>query len=411
MRSIITLPVSFVPFDAGGWSERCPGLIEGYVNARARLRMGVRHDKERILVGEETSQFLTTDEHGRTFIFDVFHDGFGVATVVDQRTMMPLDRLDPSKFLESRRALHIGILEKRNPISDIVQEHVSGIRKILGASLKLRPTSSNSWRRTGLAYVFTIYFLEITSDESPGCSSNPFMTVTLLKEDSDLRHKLLLMLEPSILGIIDTPSFETLASDLSSIFTQKGDEVPESCDSLACYCTCVSWSTALIMGPINQTIMDDYIFLEKRLQHCWFKVLCLGDAIEFGQEQHGRRSQRAIEALLFEVKRQLPSVRGVAEPSIGKRYLNILTKLIETSLLEQQIARVQDHLQIISARLEADEARGRRRYQRVVEALLFVFAFSQAVSIFIMLDLIGNPYVLAALGCAFVGGLVLLRRT
>lgn len=411
MRCVRILPVSFIPFDAGGWTDKGEALLHNYVARKAQLRRTAQSDKERVLAGSTAFQFVTTDALGRRYTFDIFPDGFGVTTTIDVISTIQYDELHPSRFLTERRSRHLGILDGSHQISDVIRGNLDGLRATLAGVLEPRRSAGSTWRRSGLAYVFTMYFLEVTDDEVSGASQGPLLSVHSLASDEAFRRKVNLMLEPSAIGIIDTPSFESQAVHILGEHTEGPVVLPDNCELSGHYWSCVSWSTAIVLGPIAQLIIDDYVFLEKRLQHAWFKVLCLSDHVESLPESAGGKQQDMVARALYETRTQLSSVKSITEPSIGSRYFNILTRLVDTSRFEQHVEALKDRLELLSSTMQRSEERNRNRYQKVVQALLFIFAFLQAISVLTLLDQIGHPYALAVLGVLLAIGIVFLVKT
>lgn len=382
-------PVRFIPFDLGAaFDNQCRTLIHQYLDSHKRIILCEQSEKEKTLVSEKTIKFVVDADPGRRLVFDCFNDGYGMITLFDTPVSYELEAFSSQSFLQNRRTIHGLLLNFQHPVSGLIKHHLEGLRAILiKHSGKLRISASEGWQYHSLAYVMSIHFVEY-KDGIKSKTDNA-ITVKLMRENVNFLYKLILILEPSFTGLIDTPTIEPdEASFLQPISEQSSlidttfftDYLQKNIEMLTNYNSFASWENVLILGPINPNIIKDYVYLEKKLQHMWFMTYCLNDILD--SYLNGKNFDAdEVRNLRLETKLTIQRFEQMTDASLGYRYLKIIEALIVSSRLEKQIDQLELHLDLIREGIEFRVAKRQYTYQRTIELLLFLLTFLQAVGV------------------------------
>lgn len=388
-------PVRFIPFDLGAdLTARSRLLIRGYIDNHPDLCIREQSRKEITLVGETTLQFALAVGTGRGITIDCFADGHGVVTLHDSSQTVSVNDLDPWEFLLARREAHHTLLAHEHPISAHLRQVLCDLRGIsLPPKTQARHTASEAWEHNGLAYVMSIHFLACLPDGA----QEVLDVADLLEAYPDLRRKVGLILEPSLTGLEDTPSLSTQEISQSAAVRGACDDEYVSRHILndaeirgdhMCFAT---WANVVICGPLSPAIVEDYTFIQKRVQHAWFMTYCLQDALDRYVEGSQAIGLDELRETRFRVRMTTHRFRKMADASLSSRHLQILETLMRTSMLVQQIADVEMKVDVVTERAEYERVVQESGYQQTIEMLLFALAFLQTVGIAQQLGWLQSP--------------------
>jgi hypothetical protein len=381
--------VRIVPFDIGVHLHEISARVDEYINKHARLQRQPISAKENTLIGHTPTRF-SVEESGFRIQFDLLTDGYCVASIFEPLVLLDRRSFNVVDICERRRNAHLELLSDQHPISHLLKEHVRGLRQLAGT--KRRNSSFDEWGRNGLAYVFSLYFIEVL--KTP-------------KTEQQWRNDLMILLDPSLIGRQDTPGF----SSTRDVF------VPTDCDPTEFRCEdhparsgFASWSSVVVIGALGPDVLEDYLGLEVRLQHVWFWVFCRNREITDALTGGTRLSLDAMQDMLQQAEQAVDTVEDVLEPSLSSRHYKILEALLRTSRLRDEASRLHRKIHSLRSTQQQEENRRMRNYRTLVQLLLFAFAYLQGLSFLYMVDATETVAERVVLAAVFVIGVLALLR-
>lgn len=385
-----------IPFDLGCSVESLSMGMDEYVKSSTSLTRREVGQKEEVLLGACPTRFSVEDGNNQ-IVFDVLPDGYAVAVVHEPSATVCCDKFDPLATLRSRRRAHIDLLSHGHEASRLLHEHIACLRNLVDKPR--RTPAADDWGREGLAYVFSLYFIQQGQD------------VAGSEIWSTLSDEVTLLLEPSIVGLDDTLGFEPPERSAA----RSGEAEPNLrgvvvCENSGSWMGLASWSSVVVLGPTTTQIVQDYVALETRLQHRWFWVYCHQQEVAAALKSGGKIDVEYIRALRSEADLVVDAVEDLVEPTLGSRYFCILEGLLTTSRLREEAQRLRRRVAALKERQESEENRRSSNYRTVVQGLLFVFTYLSGLSFVHSAELDRSIPAKISLGAIFLLGVIAIGR-
>lgn len=245
-------------------------------------------------------------------------------------------------------------------------------------------------------YVFGFYLLESVEKLTP-----------------DARRLIKILAEPSIVGIDDMRPC-TAAKRTSLTVATKGDVLDQVADrdisaNAELY---VTWATlvSVVESPslINDT-RDMLVSLEARLQLVWNRCYTISN---FSDDIFNSKSKiYDINKFYWSFVTSLDDAKSVLSCTLSSRASAVFDELIKTSRVAGEIDRLKDKVDLLEKYLHQQREKISLKYQRTIEALLFVTALSQVAPLFFQMPVFTDQLVgEIIIGLLFLLGLVAILR-
>ncbi len=344
--------VDVIPFDLG--REITPNLLAASFTSSWEDRADNR--RRRTLIGDTVFSGFRRFSDDTVADCDIFADGVGVFTLHIDKNVDSLANNVAEQLLIDRRRDHLDKLEGRDPVLQELSRLVDVLRSSL-TTAHTRKSASPLWEYGGYSYIFSIYHFS----DGPSPLTDPSVLYSLL--------------EPSVVGIEDTPLMDDMTIDISPV----GDSLVEeySVDLRTAVHGYVSWSNVIVIG--DSRARDDYICLEVRLQHWWFYIYTLkSQAKEALSSNSATIDIHSLEEIQLSLSLALVEVKSINDSSLPRRDRAILERMVDTSEITKELGDAKQILDILQFRENRKVQERRSQHQSVATILLAVIAVLQA---------------------------------
>lgn len=315
-----------------------------------------------------------------------FFDGTGGCLVIIDSTdnwVLSEQTIIDELFNRANRHNDLIAVNKQNWLNSLVKNAKSAI-------------GHDDFPEPTINYVFGFYLLERTEELTP-----------------DDRRLIKILAEPSIVGIDDMrPCTDAKRTNLT--VATKGDFLDQVADrdisaNAELY---VTWATlvSVVKSPslVNET-RDMLVSLEARLQLVWNRCYVTSN---FSDDIFNSKSKISdINKFYWSFVNSLDDAKSVLSSTLSSRASAVFDELIKTSRVAGEIDRLKDKVGLLEKYLHQQREKTSLKYQRTIEALLFVTALSQVVPLFFQMpvftgELVGEIII----GLLFLIGLVAILR-
>jgi len=316
----------------------------------------------------------------------VFFDGSGACLVIS-------DSIDDWHLTE--QAIIDELAYRANKHNDLIAvEKQSWLDSLIKSSKSA--IGHDDFPIPSINYVFGFYLLETTE-----------------KITTDERRLIKILAEPSIIGIEDMVPC-TDAKKYSLTVATKGtflDQVVDR-DISANAELYVTWATlvSVVETPsLRDDTIDMLVSLEVRLQLVWnrcYTISNFADAIFSSESKYIE-----LNKFYWSFVNSLDDAKSVLTSTLSSRANSVFEELIKTSKVAGEIARLKDKVDLLEKYLHQQREKTSLKYQRTIEALLFVTALSQVVPLFFQLPVFTNQFIgEITIGMLFILGLIAILK-
>ena len=325
--------ISLIPFQLS-----CAGNlnINNFALEEEHLTIRQRSHHESLLVGDTKFSFKI-EIPDTVADLDIFDGNVGIITVTREHTINNNSSTGEQIYsvLGERREMHRKFLDGSDPVVSTIK---SGIKCDILTS-----------------YVFTLY---IFTDKEP---VKPELLMAIFR--------------PSIVGIEDSLNFDEKAEEIEKITSEVDAEwlKNNNSDIRNGVTGLISWSSIIVIAG-KWNYVNDYVYLEKRLQHAWLslyrKTEYLSTTIERKSAIGSQEINRIREDATFEILR----VDGILDPSLPDRHSTILEKMIETRNFDKLKRKIDARLKFLEIKAMKQRENNENFSTGLVTSFLFLIA-------------------------------------
>lgn len=220
--------------------------------------------------------------------------------------------------------------------------------------------------------------------------------------------------EPSIVGIDDMkPCADAKKCNLT--VKTKGAFLDNmiDCDISANSCLYVTWAT-MVSVVETPTLFDDtkdmLVSLEARLQLVWNRCYTISN---FADDIFAKKSSISdISKFYWSFVNSLDDAKSVLSSTLSSRAGAVFEELLKTSKVAEEIERLKDKVALLEKYLNQQREKTSLKYQRTIEALLFITALSQVVPLFFQTPVFSNQIIgwIVIVTTFVLGFIAILRR-
>ncbi len=278
---------------------------------------------------------------------------------------------------------HLIAIEKQDWLGKLIKSATSAI-------------GSDDFPEPSINYVFGFYLLETAKPITP-----------------EERRLVKILAEPSIVGIDDMkPCTDAKRSSLT--VATKGDFLDQVADrdisaNAELY---VTWATLVSVVKSSSLINDTkdmLVSLEVRLQIVWNRCYTTSNFAD-GIFNSKSKSQN-LNLFYWSFVNSLDDAKSVLASTLSSRASLCFDELIKTSKVTGEIDRLKDKVDLLEKYLHQQREKTSLKYQRTIEALLFVTALSQVVPLFFQMPVFTDQFAgEIIIGILFLLGLVAIFR-
>ncbi|WP_368487983.1 hypothetical protein [Clostridium sp. BJN0013] len=145
----------------------------------------------------------------------------------------------------------------------------------------------------------------------------------------------------------------------------------------------MSWENIVILGDDAFLSEKIYVPLEVRTQLAWVMSHYTNTWCEFLLEENYK--SKNIDQFEWDLTRIYQQTDKLIDSTIATRYQGIFDKMIQTSLLKQQITKAKESLEYLHKYNVYLKNSAQRKYAFIIELVVFIFAFLQSVPLFFQL--------------------------
>lgn len=372
-----------IPFDVG------VNIDDAIIAEIAKKFKNVKTEREFLL--EDRVVKIETKIGNASLEIDLFRDGIGIVSFVEELLTDSTERFDPFRILQQRTQVHHAILKHEHAFSEAIDKTVQELRETARRSIevrsrkdlsKIRFTASQNWEKKGLSYVMSIYF--ISSPEFSSKLRNP--------KEKEIRRKFAPLMEPSIYRAENT--FTELEFPMSRFQTRFVEEtfldeisgrvfaIDYDIDPLLS--TFMTWPSVLVVGDIDDYVVHEYMALEKKLQHVWFYSYIADNVVRRALEQFDMSRSEVdvdyLDRLRSEILLRIDEFTNVQESTLGSRYFKLFNGLMKSSQLDLLVSSLDKKVGLLGTRIEREASKNREKGQKRIELVLFVLTYLSGVS-------------------------------
>ena len=317
----------------------------------------------------------------------VFFDSSGGCIVINEHSdEWTLSESNIINELADRANKHTDLIatEKQVWLSDLLSLGKSAIGK-------------DDYPKPEINYVFGFYLIE---------------SVESLSSD-DLRL-IKILAEPSIAGIDDMkPCCDDKRCNLKLETKESFLDQISDCDISADSHLYVTWAT--MVSVLNSSRLlgetkDMLVSLEARLQLVWNRCYTISN---FSDDIFCEKSRTSdIGQFYWSFTNSLDDAKSVLTSTLSSRASVVFDSLLKTSKIAGEIDRLKDKVDLLEKYLNQQREKSSIKYQRTIEALLFITALSQVVPLFFPTPIFSNQLIgVLVIATTFALGLfAILRR-
>jgi hypothetical protein len=281
----------------------------------------------------------------------VFFDGSGGCLVIEEST---------DDWLLSEQAIIIELANRANKHNELIAVKKQSWLQTLLKTARLS-IGEDDFPEPSINYVFGFYLLESSEALSPAD-----------------RRLIKILAEPSIVGIDDMkPCTEAKRCNLT--VATKGaflDQVVD-CDISANAELYVTWATLVSVVESANLVSDTrdmLISLEARLQLVWNRCYTTSN---FSDDIFNNKSKISdLNRFYWSFVNSLDDAKSVLTSTLSSRASAVFDELIKTSKVAGEIDRLRDKIDLLEKYLHQQREKASLKYQRTIEALLFVTALT-----------------------------------
>lgn len=321
---------------------------------RMEIRERKREQREELLSGKTvlSFEFESADSHVDV---DLFSGNIGIVTITRIHEIESDLSLEDQvrAILPERKRMHTAFIDQTD-------SSIADLRRLLRSMSSDDESRGQVTANFDLSYAFTLY---------------GFM------ENAWIRPELLMALsEPSKVGIEDSIFFNEIRDEIE-IMTPATDSkwiVENNSDLRSGVIGLISWSGIVVIAK-SWDYLNDYTFLEKRLQHAWFSLYRKMEYL-YGIIENKSRSMNTtvINTIREEVSLELLHFDEILDPSLPSRHAIILKRMIETSGLDKLKEKVEAQLKFLEIRALKKKEQREGSVQRLITSFLFLIALVTA---------------------------------
>ena len=328
--------VSLIPFQLS-----CVGdiNINNFTADEGHLTVRQRSPQESLLVGETKFSFKT-EISDTVADLDIFDGNVGIITVTREHTVDSNLSTEEQVYsvLAERREMHRKFLDGTDPAVSTIK---SGIKCDISTS-----------------YVFTVYAFP----------DKEWVKPELVKA----------VFQPSMVGIEDSINFDEKTEEIEKITPIGAEWLKNNNSDIRNGVTgLISWSSVIVIAG-RYNYVNDYVYLEKRLQHAWLslygKTEYLSTTIDKKSTIGSQEINRLREDTTFEILR----VDEILDPSLPDRYSAILEKMIETSNFDKLKRKIDAQLKFLDIKATKQRENNENLSWGLITSFLFLIALITA---------------------------------
>ena len=368
---------SFVPFDSGA---SLSGQLDR-INLPAEWVPLKETEISKNRVGQGVRGWIipeTAPTDGSRYLY-LNEQGFGI--YVARTNLWPNAQMEPGivvDILDVRRKLHIEAISGEGELA----LQIKVIARYIQEVYSLRRSRPDIFK--GVPYVLSIYLSDLISEKQ------------IRKTQA-----LLALIEPSLIDSSDDPEANlsrTHTDRIALIRKLQPETYPDlinDYDRSEDAHAYMSWAGVVVLfdstSPAAPHVRRTYRELEVRTQLAWSMSYFARKWCEASQRER-RLPDRVAEELRYRIAPIVRRAVELSDASVGTRMRMILQGLDTSSGLSAQILAAKAGLEDLESYVEFLREKQRIRYNRFVEAALFILACIQAVPIFFQTPLINTPH-------------------
>lgn len=302
-------------------------------------------------------------------------NGFGCFVVKGFSEDRPFTEKFCMEALQHRREYHTKAVGSQGIVNELVSEVRSAVFREIPAKRRRR--------RPPLLWSTCPYVLSMFSVLHNESIDN--------RSDS-LTRKLAILAEPSLVGVEDTVAIQgqtVAATSIRSIGIKVAEAVLDDSDITQEASVFITWA-GVVMAANSEAALEqrakEMIALEVRLQTAWTMMHYINCwkplAIECLPDAHDIRILKQQYSTMVEVADDL------TDPTLSTRLKVIFERLLHTSDFKTERDKAQRGIRSTDELAELASSEATKRYMRIVEACLFVFAFGQIIPLFYKVPLV-----------------------
>ncbi|MEM4066169.1 MAG: hypothetical protein QXV17_04830 [Candidatus Micrarchaeaceae archaeon] len=308
-----------------------------------------RSQHESILVGETKFSFQT-EVSGTKAELDIFDGNVGIITVTREHIINSNISTEEQihSVLVERREMHRKFIDGSDPLVAAIE---SGIRKLF-ASPEIEYNIAKS-------YVFTLYAFP---DEK-------WVKPDLIKA----------IFQPSTVGIEDSSNFDVKIEEVEKIATQADAEwlKTNNSDIRNGVIGLISWSSVIVIGG-KQSDVNDYVYLEKRVQRAWLNLYKKTEHLSSIIERKSIIGTQEINRIREDASLEVLRVDEILDPALPERQRKILSKMIDTSNFDKLRLKIDSQLKFLEIKMQKQRENTENFSTKLVTSFLFLIALITA---------------------------------
>lgn len=366
MNKITLLPYRILPCDYGyQLDERTLKKVSKYFTNHPELEIisntGTANDNE-IIMAKHTGAL-----GGINLFSNIYSDGIGIFTLVDQTEEYTIDTFDPRLILDKRKRIHKGLLSHTHEVSKLINDNISGVRSLFRKDTT-RLTASKYWEKGGLSYVMSFYFIN--------CDIN-------LMKKKEFQEKLALLLFPFSCEY-DFDYFREFDFKRDKLNSEFIKIVKEDSDILPHIHMCASWSNFLVIGKISDKNINEYWKLQRDFQHVWFYSYITDKFIENSLKNISvKTSENKLEILdnfLTTMILKISQYEGIISSTLHERDFKLYNTIKVSSRLDILVNNIEKKSKLLKDRLSWLLAEKRFTAEKRIQFILFIIAIISFVA-------------------------------
>ncbi|MEM3488372.1 MAG: hypothetical protein QXU98_08020 [Candidatus Parvarchaeota archaeon] len=338
--------ISFIPFQLSSVGNP---KIDSLAMDKNYLIVKQRSQHESILVGETKFSFQT-EVSGTKAELDIFDGNVGIITVTREHIINSNISTEEQihSVLVERREMHRKFIDGSDPLVAAIE---SGIRKLF-ASPEIEYNIAKS-------YVFTLYAFP---DEK-------WVKPDLIKA----------IFQPSTVGIEDSSNFDVKIEEVEKIATQADAEwlKTNNSDIRNGVIGLISWSSVIVIGG-KQSDVNDYVYLEKRVQRAWLNLYKKTEHLSSIIERKSIIGTQEINRIREDASLEVLRVDEILDPALPERQRKILSKMIDTSNFDKLRLKIDSQLKFLEIKMQKQRENTENFSTKLVTSFLFLIALITA---------------------------------
>ena len=268
-----------------------------------------------------------------------------------------------------RKKSHKEILTHTHKLSGIIQNTIDRLKTFFDHK-KMRFSALPEWENRGLSYVMSFYFIK--------CDPS-------IIRDKDIQRKLASFLFPYYdeRKDIDYVDDKTINYNFNENFIRV---VQRNYEILPYLHTCASWSNFLIVGRIDERIINEYWRMERGLQHVWYYTYIIDKFIEYSLKNINssvpEKALNELDSMLTDMIFKINKYEGIISSTMHERDFKLYEALRTTSRLDLLIKNVEKKANILKDRYNWLLNEKRTKADKKIQFILFVIALISILGLY-----------------------------